>query len=44
MDLHRIRYRGDKEDVELLFKEYNLEGIISASEDRQKLEESNFRI
>ena len=43
MDLHRIRYRGDKEDVELLFKEYNLEGIISASEDRQKLEESNFR-
>ena len=43
MDLHRIRYRGDKEDVELLFKEYNLEGIISASEDRQKLEESDFR-
>ncbi|MEJ2220237.1 MAG: M48 family metallopeptidase [Desulfobacterales bacterium] len=43
MDLHRIRYRGDKQDVELLFKEYNLEGIISASEDRQKLEESNFR-
>ena len=43
MDLHRIRYRGDKDDVELLFKEYNLEGIISASEDRQKLEESNFR-
>ena len=43
MDLHRIRYRGDKADVELLFKEYNLEGIISASEDRQKLEESNFR-
>lgn len=43
MDLHRIRYRGDKEDVELLFREYNLEGIISASEDRQKLEESNFR-
>jgi hypothetical protein len=43
MELHRIRYRGDKEDVELLFKEYNLEGIISASEDRQKLEESNFR-
>jgi hypothetical protein len=43
MDLHRIRYRGDKEDVELLFNEYNLEGIISASEDRQKLEESNFR-
>jgi uncharacterized tellurite resistance protein B-like protein len=43
MDLHRIRYRGDNEDVELLFKEYNLEGIISASEDRQKLEESDFR-
>jgi hypothetical protein len=43
MDLHRIRYRGDKDDVELLFKEYNLEGIISASEDQQKLEESNFR-
>ena len=43
MDLHRIRYRGDKEDVELLFKDYNLEGIISTSEERQKLEESNFR-
>ena len=43
MDLHRIRYRGDKEDVELLFRDYNLEGIISTSEERQKLEESNFR-
>jgi uncharacterized tellurite resistance protein B-like protein len=43
MDLHRIRYRGDKEDVELLFRDYNLEGIISASEERQKLEESTFR-
>jgi uncharacterized tellurite resistance protein B-like protein len=43
MDLHRIRYRGDKEDVELLFKDYNLEGIISTSEERQRLEESNFR-
>ncbi len=43
MDLHRIRYRGDREDVELLFKDYNLEGIISTSEERQKLEESNFR-
>ncbi|MGD8963694.1 MAG: M48 family metallopeptidase, partial [Desulfobacterales bacterium] len=36
-------YRGDKEDVELLFRDYNLEGIISTSEERQKLEESNFR-
>ncbi|MBT8331428.1 MAG: M48 family metalloprotease [Deltaproteobacteria bacterium] len=43
MDLHRIRYRGDKEDVDLLFRDYNLEGIISTSEERQKLEESNFR-
>lgn len=43
MDLRRIRYRGDKEDVELLFKDYNLEGIISTSEERQRLEESNFR-
>ena len=43
MDLHRIRYRGDKEDVELLFKDYNLEGIISTSEERQRLEESTFR-
>jgi uncharacterized tellurite resistance protein B-like protein len=43
MDLHRIRYRGDKKDVELLFRDYNLEGIISTSEERQKLEESNFR-
>jgi len=43
MDLHRIRYRGDKEDVELLFKDYNLEGIISTSEERQKMEESDFR-
>ncbi|MGD9172581.1 MAG: M48 family metallopeptidase [Desulfobacterales bacterium] len=43
MDLHRMRYRGDKEDVELLFRDYNLEGIISTSEERQKLEESNFR-
>ena len=43
MDLQRIRYRGDKEDVDLLFKDYNLEGIISTSEERQKLEESNFR-
>ena len=43
MDLHRIRYRGDKQDVELLFRDYNLEGIISTSEERQKLEESNFR-
>jgi hypothetical protein len=41
MDLHRIRYRGDKEDVELLFKDYNLEGIISTSEERQKMEESD---
>jgi hypothetical protein len=40
MDLHRIRYRGDKEDVELLFKDYNLEGIISTSEERQKMEAS----
>ena len=40
MDLHRIRYRGDKEDVERLFKDYNLEGIISTSEERQKMEES----
>ena len=43
MDLLRIRYRGDKEDVELLFRDYNLEGIISTSEERQKMEESNFR-
>ena len=43
MDLQRIRYRGDKADVDLLFKDYNLEGIISTSEERQKLEESNFR-
>ena len=43
MDLPRIRYRGDKEDVELLFRDYNLEGIISTSEERQKMEESNFR-
>ena len=43
MDLLRIRYRGDKKDVELLFKDYNLEGIISTSEERQKMEESNFR-
>ena len=43
MDLHRIRYRGDREDVELLFKDYNLEGIISTSEERMKLEESDFR-
>ncbi|MBW2435794.1 MAG: M48 family metalloprotease [Deltaproteobacteria bacterium] len=43
MDLHRIRYRGDKEDVDLLFRDYNLEGIISTSEERQKLGESNFR-
>jgi len=43
MDLLSIRYRGDKEDVELLFRDYNLEGIISTSEERQKMEESNFR-
>jgi hypothetical protein len=43
MDLQRIRYRGDKADVDLLFKDYNLEGIISTSEERQKMEESNFR-
>jgi uncharacterized tellurite resistance protein B-like protein len=43
MDLQRIRYRGDKEDVDLLFEDYNLEGIISTSEERQKMEESNFR-
>ena len=43
MDLPRIRYRGDKKDVELLFRDYNLEGIISTSEERQKMEESNFR-
>jgi len=43
MELLSIRYRGDKEDVDLLFKDYNLEGIISTSEDRQKMEESNFR-
>ena len=43
MDLQRIRYRGDKADVDLLFRDYNLEGIISTSEERQKMEESNFR-
>ena len=43
MDLLSIRYRGDKEDVELLFRDYNIEGIISTSEERQKMEESNFR-
>ena len=43
MDLLSIRYRGDKEDVDLLFRDYNLEGIISTSEERQKMEESNFR-
>jgi hypothetical protein len=43
MDLLSIRYRGDKEDVDLLFRDYNLEGIISTSEEQQKMEESNFR-
>ena len=43
MNLLSIRYRGDKEDVDLLFRDYNLEGIISTSEERQKMEESNFR-